>query len=81
MSLQPSPLDLSIEFQDTDRVDVEWIYGKGQQIYFKECKVTVFVRDENGKKDEGRVWLERSGQCIIPSGTELYCFGGQLKEG
>jgi len=81
MSFQISPLDSSIEFKDTDKIEVEWIYGKGQQIYFKECKVTVFVRDKNGKKDRGTVLPERSGQGIIPSGTDLYCFGGQLKEG
>jgi len=81
MSFQPSPLDSSVEFRDTDKIDVEWIYGKEQQIYFKECKVTVFVRDKNGKKDNGTVWPERNGQCIIPSGTDLYCFGGQLKVG
>jgi len=81
MSFQPSPLDPTVKFTDNDKIDVKWVTGKGQQIYFKECNITYFVRDSKGNKDDGTICPEQTGQIVVKSGIDLYCFGGHLKVG
>jgi len=64
---------------DDDTNEVEWITGEDRLIHWKNCNITIFVMDSNGKRDKGTKCPKREGDWKVPSGIELYCFGGKLR--
>jgi phosphatidylethanolamine-binding protein (PEBP) family uncharacterized protein len=70
---------LTIELTDDDANEVEWVTSNGHWVHWQDCNVTIFVKDSNGKKDKGTKCPERSGEWKVPSGIDLYCFGGKLQ--
>jgi hypothetical protein len=48
-------------------------------VYWKGCNVTVYEKDSEGNRQE-KVLDMLSGQGVVPSGTQLYCFRGKVKE-
>lgn len=58
---------------------VKWVEGKDQRVYWKGCNVTVYEKDSE-ENSEGRKLNKLTGQGKVPSGTELYCYGGKVKE-
>jgi len=78
MAFTAEDLDPSIDFSTHDTANTpQWIEGKGQRVYWRDCSVTVF---EN--RGEGRVLDEREGQGMVPSNVELYFAGegGKIKQ-
>jgi len=79
MAFQVEKLDPTVEFGDDDNNDVEWVTGEGQWVYWRDCNITIIVKDSSGNKDTRTMCPDRSGQGQLPSGVDLYCFGGKLK--
>lgn len=74
------PQDLTIELTDDDANEIDWITGKGQMVYWKDCKVTYFIKDKKGNKDEGSKCSKTTGQIKVLEGIDIYCFGGKLRQ-
>jgi len=79
MTFDPEELDSTIDFTAIPNNTVKWVEGNNQMIYWKECTVTVYEKDSEGKRKE-KVLDMLSGQGMVPSGTQLYCFRGKVKE-
>ncbi len=71
---------MTIDFTTVPNNTVRWVEGKGQWVYWKECNVTVYEKDSEGNKQAKTLNNHLTGQGMVPSGTQLYCFGGKVKE-
>lgn len=74
------PDELKIVLTDKDANEMEWITGKGQMVYWEDCKITFFVKDDNGKRDEGQKCTKTTGQIEVPASIDLFCSGGKLRQ-
>jgi len=80
MAFQPKDLDENIDFTKGFAKTPQWIVGRGQYVYWKECNVISVEKDSEGVDQETK--QPRNGQGTVPSGTELYLSGngGKVKE-
>jgi len=79
MSFKPEAFKSEIKFTEDDFIDVKWVKGTGQRIYFKECHITWYVRDSKGNKSDGTQTEILTGEGVVESGVELYCYGGHVR--
>jgi len=80
MSFKPDELDPNTDFSDA-RITPQWVVGRGQNVYWKECSVSVVEKDSEGKK-KVTTFDHCDGQWTVPSGIDLYLAGqgGIVKE-
>jgi len=75
MTFDPDDLDSTEDFSGVSVIDVKWVEGRDQWVFWKGCSgLTVF---EGGKVTKNPIL---SGKIKLKSGIELYFVGGQVKE-
>jgi len=82
MSFKEQPLDGTIEFGPGTENGYTMILGNGQTVYWKDCNVTVYDRDDEGNR---RVRLltdndKRSGQGMLDKTDKLYITDGKVRQ-
>jgi len=80
MAFDPEELDPTIDFTAVPENTVKWVEGRGQWVYWKGCNVTVYEKDSEGNEQARKLVGIPDGQGMVPSGTQLYCFRGKVKE-
>jgi len=75
MTFDPEDLDPTVDFTEVLDVDVKWVEGNDQWVYWKGCSGLTVI--ENGKATKND---HLTGQIKLQSGIELYFAGGKVKE-
>jgi len=81
MAFQPKDLTSNIDWEKIKTNTPTWIIGRGQYIYWKDCKIIAVEKNSEGGEKETKFPL-CDGESLVPSGTELYLsgHGGKMKE-
>lgn len=75
MTFEPLDLDPEEDFTGVKNVDVKWVEGKDQWVYWKGCSgLTVIKNCQKTPHDK------LTGKVKLQLGIELYFFGGKVKE-
>jgi hypothetical protein len=56
------------------------VEGRGQTIEWRESKVTIFVKDSEGKQEGTALEHNPEGQLMLEPGWTLYIAGGKFVE-
>jgi len=79
MAFKSSALDSTIDFPEKLNTP-RWVYGRGQNVYWKQCCISVVEKDSEGNKTTTVTYEKSDGKGTVPMGTELYFSEGKVKE-
>jgi len=79
MAFQPRAPDSTIDFPENPNTP-RWVYGRGQNVYWKQCSISVVEKDSEGNKKTTMTYEKSDGKGTVPTGTELYFSEGKVKE-
>lgn len=76
---QPGPLASNKDFPDKPNTP-QWVYGRDQNVYWKQCKLSVVEKNKDGSKETTNTHNTCDGEGKVPYGTELYFSEGKVVE-